>query len=80
MKGQGVVEYLLILILCAVVAIVILAVLGPTVGNILQNGIDTGPCWRDTASVECKIAKVEQCMATEQYTKDQCVTLVGGGS
>lgn len=80
MKGQGIVEYVLILFLAAVVIIVMVAVLGPTVANILSNGFDTGPCRSDKSSVECKLQKVEQCMKTEQYTKDQCVTLVGGGS
>jgi pilus assembly protein Flp/PilA len=36
-EGQGLVEYALILVLVAVVAIVILALLGPAIGNILSN-------------------------------------------
>jgi pilus assembly protein Flp/PilA len=36
-KGQGLVEYALILVLVAVVVIVILALLGPASGNIFSN-------------------------------------------
>jgi pilus assembly protein Flp/PilA len=36
-KGQGLVEYALILVLVAVVVIVILAVLGPAIGKVLSN-------------------------------------------
>jgi pilus assembly protein Flp/PilA len=36
-KGQGLVEYALILVLVSVVAIVALAVTGPTIGNVFSN-------------------------------------------
>ncbi len=36
-KGQGLVEYALILVLVAVVVIVILALLGPGIANIFSN-------------------------------------------
>jgi pilus assembly protein Flp/PilA len=36
-KGQGLVEYALILVFVAVVVIIILALLGPAVGNIFSN-------------------------------------------
>ena len=36
-KGQGLVEYALILVLVAVVVIVILALLGPAIGRIFSN-------------------------------------------
>ncbi len=36
-RGQGLVEYALILIMVAVVVILILAVLGPAIGNIFSN-------------------------------------------
>jgi pilus assembly protein Flp/PilA len=39
-KGQGLVEYALILVLVAIVVIVVLAVLGPSISNIFQNIID----------------------------------------
>ena len=35
--GQGLVEYALILILVAVVVLVVLALLGPAIGNIFSN-------------------------------------------
>ena len=38
-KGQGLVEYALILVLMAVVVIVVLAILGPALGNIFSNVI-----------------------------------------
>jgi pilus assembly protein Flp/PilA len=36
-KGQGLVEYAMILMLVAVIVIVILALLGPAVGNMFSN-------------------------------------------
>ena len=36
-KGQGLVEYALILVLVAVVVIVILVLLGPAIGNVFSN-------------------------------------------
>ena len=36
-RGQGLVEYALILVLVAVIVIVILALLGPAIRNIFQN-------------------------------------------
>ena len=38
----------------------------------------SNPC-STQGSFECKNLRVEQCLASEQYTKDQCVTLIGGG-
>jgi pilus assembly protein Flp/PilA len=39
-KGQGLVEYALILVLVAVVVIVILALLGPAIGKIFSNIVE----------------------------------------
>jgi pilus assembly protein Flp/PilA len=36
-KGQGLVEYALILVLVAIVIIVILSVLGPAIGNVFSR-------------------------------------------
>ena len=36
-RGQGLVEYALILMLVALIVIVILALLGPAIGNIFSN-------------------------------------------
>lgn len=36
-KGQGLVEYALILVLVAVVVIVILSLLGPAIGGVFSN-------------------------------------------
>ena len=40
-KGQGLVEYALILVLVAIVVIAILAILGPTIGNVFSNVVNT---------------------------------------
>jgi len=40
-KGQGLVEYALILVLVAVVVIAILAILGPTIGNVFSRIVET---------------------------------------
>jgi len=39
-KGQGLVEYALILVLVSIVVIVVLAILGPSINNIFRNIID----------------------------------------
>jgi pilus assembly protein Flp/PilA len=39
-EGQGLVEYALILVLVAIVVLVILALLGPTLGNYVNNVIE----------------------------------------
>jgi len=39
-KGQGLVEYALILVLVALVVIVVLAILGPAVGSIFSNVVE----------------------------------------
>ena len=36
-EGQGLVEYALILVLVSLVVVVILAVLGPAIGNVFSN-------------------------------------------
>ena len=49
-KGQGLVEYALILVLVAVVVIVILSLLGPAIGNIFSNivgNIETNHIFKD---------------------------------
>jgi pilus assembly protein Flp/PilA len=40
-KGQGLVEYALILILVAIVVIVILAIFGPAVGNMFSTVVSS---------------------------------------
>lgn len=35
--GQGMVEYALIIVLVAIISIVILAILGPAIGNVFSN-------------------------------------------
>ena len=40
-KGQGLVEYALILVLVTLVVIVILAILGPAIGNVFSNVVDS---------------------------------------
>lgn len=39
-KGQGLVEYAIILVLVAVVIIVMLAIFGPSVGNMFSNVVN----------------------------------------
>jgi pilus assembly protein Flp/PilA len=40
-KGQGLVEYALILVLVAIVIIIILSVLGPAIGNVFSTIVAT---------------------------------------
>ena len=37
MKGQGLIEYALILVLVAVVVLLVLALLGPAIGNLFSS-------------------------------------------
>jgi pilus assembly protein Flp/PilA len=39
-KGQGLVEYALILILASIIVVVILYLLGPAIGNLYSNIVD----------------------------------------
>jgi pilus assembly protein Flp/PilA len=39
-KGQGLVEYALILVLVAIVVIAILIILGPVIGNVFSTIVD----------------------------------------
>lgn len=39
-KGQGLVEYALILVLVAVVVIAVLSLLGPAIGNVFSTIVD----------------------------------------
>jgi pilus assembly protein Flp/PilA len=36
-EGQGIIEYALILVLVAITVIIILALLGPAIGNVFSN-------------------------------------------
>jgi len=40
-KGQGLIEYALIIVLVSIVVIVVLALLGPAIANIFQQIINT---------------------------------------
>ncbi|MGA9398675.1 MAG: Flp family type IVb pilin [Anaerolineaceae bacterium] len=40
-KGQGLIEYALIIVLVSIVVIAVLALLGPAIGNIFQQIINT---------------------------------------
>ncbi|MBN2258058.1 MAG: Flp family type IVb pilin [Anaerolineaceae bacterium] len=40
-KGQGLIEYALIIVLVSIVVIVVLALLGPAISDIFQQIIDT---------------------------------------
>jgi pilus assembly protein Flp/PilA len=40
-KGQGLVEYALILVLVAIVIIIILSVLGPAIGNVFSQIVNS---------------------------------------
>lgn len=39
-RGQGLVEYALILILVAMIVLLVLAILGPAVGNLFSNIVE----------------------------------------
>lgn len=70
MKGQGIIEYALFLILVAVVVIVLVLVLSGS----------NSACFMDKTSFACKNQRVEECLKSEQYTREECIALIGGGS
>ena len=74
MKGQGIVEYVLIFVLIACVVIVCIAVLAPVIGNVFNGDV----CSKQPDSFACTDLKVQQCLQSEKYNKDQCVLLIGG--
>lgn len=76
MKDQGIGEYIFILVLVVVVVIAVLEILAPAADRLLH---DKSMCYtHDEKSMECINERMEACLKTEQYTKDQCVILVGG--
>jgi pilus assembly protein Flp/PilA len=64
-KGQGLVEYALILVMVAVVVISILSIVGPSVGNIFSNIVD------NLGGVA--VAAVEAEAKEEQPEEEACV-------
>ena len=69
MKAQGIVEYALILVLLLVVAIVAVSLI--TAMN--------EPCSSEQDnSFACRDARVQECIASERYTRDECIALMGG--
>ena len=74
--GQGIIEYALWIILALILIAALLGIL--TLGVAKLSGIAKNPC-AITRSFECSDYQVEQCLASEKYTKEQCVQLVGGG-
>lgn len=82
-SGQGIIEYILILILVSVVVIVMLTLLAPAIGNVWNNLTGQAtytPCQQNSTSFQCYDFKVNQCLQSEKYTKQQCIDLVGGGN
>jgi Flp pilus assembly pilin Flp len=65
MKAQGLVEYALILVLIGVVAIVLLI--------LFTSG---GLCFEDKWT--CAARKVDQCMASEHFTREECIRMISG--
>lgn len=74
MRGQGLVEYALILVVIAVVAIVIITLIG---GIHIDN---SNPCYgNDDIRFVCLDYRVTECVASERYTREECITLIGTG-
>ena len=62
-----------------IVVIVLIFCVIVMVATLLGSAIDDPVCAFNSSSLECRTHKVEACMKTELYTKDQCVILVGSG-
>jgi hypothetical protein len=72
MKGEGIIEYALTFALVIVVIIVILAL-----ASIFSSD---NPCFKTTSQTtyEYRNDQVEQCLKSEQYSRDECIRLVSG--
>lgn len=81
MKGQGLVEYAVILVLCVVVVVVVLMMIGPSIGNVFSKmayGVNANSTCNNS-SFECRETQLKKCLKTEQYTRQECIDLVGHG-
>ena len=67
-RGQGVVEYALILILVAVVVVCIVAMIGIA---------STSPEDQAAAEFAERDQRVAACVESERYTREECVVLMG---
>lgn len=73
MKAQGIVEYALILILVLVLVVTIVVVSLIVAGN--------EPCASEQDnSFTCRDARVQECIASERYTREECIVLMGSGA
>jgi len=82
-KGQGLVEYALILVLVAIVVIAALMILGPIIGNVfsdINSSLSTVSSGGSTSSSGGACASWGECFANGQSTPDQgaCGALSGG--
>lgn len=82
MKGQGIAEYVFILVFTAVILIVLLALLGPSIDNIIANM--TKP--QEVQNLEYaqqvfdyRNRLVTVCLKSEAYTREECIVLASGG-
>lgn len=80
MKDNELVGYVLVLIFVTVVLILAVVFLGPPIGDLFQRAADydSRPC-RYPDSFECKSEQVARCLATEEFTREECIILIGGG-
>lgn len=69
-------EILFAVLLFVVIWVVMLAIF-PIIDRQLH---DKSACYiKPEKSMECIQERMDKCLKTEQYTKDQCVILIGGG-
>lgn len=69
-------EILFVVFLFVAMGVVIMAI-SPIIDRQLH---DKSACYiKSEKSMECIQERMDQCLKTEQYTKDQCVILIGGG-
>lgn len=72
-KGQSLADYALIVFIVILVIVILVIIMRPIFAN-------SACFFNGQNSVECKTARVEQCVQDEKFSRNECIDLIGGGS
>lgn len=71
-KGQGLVEYAIVIVLVIAVIVIVIALFGQVL-----TGVNQCSDSKDM-SFKCRDYQLQQCIKSEKYSQDECMALVGG--
>lgn len=74
-KGQGLVEYAVVLLLIMVVIIIVVTLLSTVLTNVTETAQDI--IESQPSAFEVRQQFVNECLASEQFTREECITLAG---